>query len=66
MLAVETPVCAMCGKSGIVMVPEHEYRDWKAGALAQNALRSLSTDDREQLMTGTHPACWDLMTEGLE
>lgn len=59
---VFTDPCMLCGHTGIVKnVPKAGYALWEAGEFIQVALPMLSADDREQLMTGTHPACWDAM-----
>ena len=59
MITVVTPTCVVCKQSSILTVPAAGYAVWKAGALIQDALPTLDVDTREQLMTGTHPACWD-------
>ena len=59
---VITDTCMLCGNAGIVKgVSESGYARWKAGTFIQLALPSLSADEREQLMTGTHGACFDIM-----
>jgi hypothetical protein len=61
-LDVITGICMVCGHAGIVKgVSESGYEKWKAGMFIQLALPSLSADEREQLLTGTHPSCWDAM-----
>ena len=34
---------------------------WRGGELIQNALPELNTDQRELLISGTCPTCWDKM-----
>lgn len=53
--------CPECGKRGQVVVDEQAYFDWKNGMLIQDAMPNLSADERELLITGTHPACWEAM-----
>lgn len=48
-----------CEKTFIVAVPVSEYKSWKDGMLIQDAMPSLTADDRELLKTGTCPQCWD-------
>jgi hypothetical protein len=33
--------------------------DWMSGTLIQVAMPHLSDDDREFVVSGTHPECWD-------
>jgi hypothetical protein len=61
LLTVETPECMTCGKGGTVTVNAEGLRRWRAGMLIQQALPEMSADEREQLMTGTHAACWEAM-----
>lgn len=57
---VHTTVCMFCGNAGLVKnVPLDGLERWAAGAYIQDALPSLSAGDRQQLMTGTHDACFD-------
>jgi hypothetical protein len=67
-LTLDVPTrCGFCGESHIVKnVPAQGYADWKAGKHIQVALPWLSPDDREMLMTGTCPPCWDSIFEASE
>jgi len=67
-MKMTTPKCIMCGKYGEVEVPSSAgYFRWKhQGVPIQTALADMSEADREQLKTGTHPACWDAMFEGVD
>lgn len=40
-------------------VSEEEIRAWESGVPIQHAMRDLSADDREFLMTGITPEEWD-------
>jgi len=51
----------MCNKSSLLEVDADSLRMWQAGALIQIAFPQLSADQREMLLNGTHPACWDRM-----
>jgi hypothetical protein len=51
----------MCGERGVLYVSLAAYMAWQSGTLAQVAFPELSADVREQLISGTHPACWDAM-----
>ena len=53
--------CPFCGKGHEIEVNEMDYLDWKDGALAQEAFPYLSAEDREMLISGICPDCWDSM-----
>lgn len=53
--------CPFCGKAHEVEVNEIDYLDWEDGELAQNAFPYLSADDREMLISGICPDCWNSM-----
>lgn len=57
-ITVTTKTCFACGKTGEVVVPRAGFDAWRGGALIQRALPELPAHEREQLVTGTHPACW--------
>jgi hypothetical protein len=54
-----TTQCRFCGKVHIMQVDQEGYDRWRAGTLIQRALPSLSHEDRERLISGTCPICWD-------
>lgn len=53
--------CPFCGHANFVEVNENDYLDWQDGELAQNAFPYLSADEREMLISGICPKCWDSM-----
>jgi len=53
--------CPFCGHANFVEVNESDYLDWQDGALVQNAFHYLSADEREMLISGICPKCWDSM-----
>lgn len=55
---IET-ICPICDNAHTVTVPKDGYRKWRAGAMIQSALPSLSADDREMLVTGICSSCWE-------
>lgn len=58
-MRVDTPKCPHCSKRGQVTVSVQGYMKWTIrGVHIQDALPELSADEREQMLTGTHPACW--------
>jgi hypothetical protein len=56
----------MCNKEGFVEVSSEGYMARKRGALVQEAFFDLDKSLREQIVSGTHPKCWESMTVGLE
>jgi hypothetical protein len=53
--------CPFCGRGNEVEVNEADYWDWDDGKLAQDAFPYLSADEREMLISGICPTCWDKM-----
>lgn len=56
---VLTPQCMECGARSVVTLPTVAVAAWQAGLPAQHAFPDMSAADREVLISGTHPACWD-------
>lgn len=54
--------CPFCGRGNEVEVNEMDYLDWQDGKLAQVAFPYLSVDEREKLISGICPTCWDRMS----
>lgn len=52
-------VCPKCGKLQTVKVEQSQYYDYMAGKNIQRAFPDLSADEREILMSGICPECWD-------
>lgn len=59
-IAVAT-TCPMCGDTAILSLSEAGYKAWQNGAVIQRALPDLDADDRERLISGICPICWDKM-----
>lgn len=53
--------CPFCGKGHEIEVNEIDYLDWQDGEHAQNAFPYLSANEREMLISGICPDCWDKM-----
>ena len=53
--------CPFCGRGNEVEVNEFDYFDWSEGELAQDAFPYLSAAEREMLISGICPKCWDKM-----
>ena len=58
--------CPMCGRANFIAVNENDYFDWDDGAHAQDAFPYLNDNEREMLISGICPDCWDAMVEELE
>lgn len=50
--------CCVCGKQATIVVNSRQFNDWKPGVLVQVAFPTLSVDERELLISGTHSECW--------
>lgn len=53
-----TGKCRVTGKQWTVSVPGQELHQYRRGKLIQEAMPSLSTEDREFLITGISPEGW--------
>lgn len=53
--------CPFCGRANEVEVNEMDYLDWQDGVLAQDAFPYLNANEREMLISGICPTCWDGM-----
>lgn len=60
MYTIET-ICPFCHKPHTVQVHGKDYHAWQNGELAQNAFPYLSANEREMLISGICPTCWDDM-----
>lgn len=59
MALFHTPPCTMCDQISEVDLDPAKVARWiQRGEKIQNVWPELSPDERELLMTGTHPACW--------
>jgi hypothetical protein len=53
--------CPVCYKTGSIMVDESELLHYLRGNFVQDSFKSMSAPFREQIITGTHPECWQSM-----
>jgi len=60
MVSVAVP-CRSCQDVKRLEVNFNGFKSWQKGELIQNALPELNADQRELLISGTCPTCWDLM-----
>lgn len=61
MVTIKTPVCHLCKESGTIELTEAEAVALEVMPFIQDALPNRTPEEREMLITGTHPACWDAM-----
>lgn len=61
---IMTRPCLQCGEPSMVTLDNDKLARYKAGELVQRVWPEMSTDERELLITGTHPACWSAMFGG--
>lgn len=61
-MIVETSPCIRCNETSELVVDADSYTKWTVfGELIQDAFPNMTTDNRELLISGIHPACWDSM-----
>lgn len=53
-----TGPCPHCGLRGSVLASVAGYKAWREGTLIQTALPEVPVEQREQIKSGFHPACW--------
>jgi hypothetical protein len=51
--------CVFCGKEHLTEVDTLKYYRWKIGESIQNVWPEMTADDRELLVSGTCPQCWE-------
>ena len=56
--------CICCGCVNEVEVNAMDYLRWRDGMLAQNAFPYLTAEEREMLISGICPTCWETTFEG--
>lgn len=60
MMLIKT-TCPICHCDTYLTVDAEEYARWQAGELIQVAMPGLDADEREMLISGICPICWDDM-----
>lgn len=53
--------CRYCTHVAVIPVSYEQIERWRGGELIQNVMPELSADQREMLISGTCPTCWDAM-----
>ena len=57
--------CPFCNTPHTKEFDEEQYRKYKAGTLIQDAMPNVSAEDREFLITGICPKCWNSIPMGV-
>jgi hypothetical protein len=57
---MQTGKCDVCKKDGSVEVSMVGLLTYNLGGLVQEAFPDMDKGLREQIISGTHPDCWDL------
>lgn len=60
MITIQT-ICPICGKVSYIDVPFEGYLAYMQGEPIIKCFPSLSADEREMLISGVCPQCWDEM-----
>lgn len=58
---IVTKTCQWCSQPATIEVGRAAFEKWVEGEKVQNVWPSLGADQREMLISGTHPECWELM-----
>ena len=58
-IVVKTKTCTVCGEYEVWSLNRQAVESWQGGEYIQNAFPDMSAEDRELLISGTHPACWN-------
>jgi hypothetical protein len=61
MATITAPRCLHCGVSGTIELTDAEVHALETIPFIHKALPNRTADERELLISGTHPACWDAM-----
>ena len=64
MITLATPPCMQCGKRTLVQMTEEQARELGEGPTEVTCRRFFpdwTPENRELLITGTHPECWEEM-----
>ena len=53
------PKCVVCGLQSVMELSSHQIDRWKGGEYVQSVFPDLMPEDREVLISGTHPKCFN-------
>jgi hypothetical protein len=58
-IVVKTKPCTVCNEYEVWSLDREAVTRWQEGENIQNAFPDMKAEDREILISGTHPACWN-------
>ena len=58
-ILVKTRPCTVCNNYEVWSLDRQAVMRWRDDTNIQEAFPDMSAGDREVLISGTHPACWD-------
>ena len=61
MIQVVTPACLGCGDTAVFVMTVEQQARYRAGEHVQRIFPTWSPEDRERLISGTCPDCWEEM-----
>jgi hypothetical protein len=61
MIQVTTSACLGCGDTSVFAMTEEQLARYRAGEHVQRIFPGWSPEDRERLISGTCPSCWEEM-----
>jgi hypothetical protein len=60
-IAVKTKTCSVCGEYEVWSLDRELVDRWQGGENIQRVFPYMSAGEREILITGIHPDCWDTL-----
>lgn len=63
-IIVKTKPCCVCNEYEVWSLDRQLVDRWRGGENIQDVFPDMSAGEREQLITGTHAACWDKVFPG--
>lgn len=61
MIEVVTPACLGCDDTAVFVMTVEQHTRYRAGEHVQHIFPHWSPEDRERLISGTCPSCWEDM-----
>lgn len=61
LMLYQTKRCLYCNHFSILELDVKALQSWQSGQHVQNAFPEFAAPQRELLITGTHPDCWNAM-----
>jgi hypothetical protein len=61
LIAVKTKPCCVCNEYEVWSLDRQLVERWQGGENIQRVFPDMSAEEREVLISGTHPACWDIL-----